>query len=61
MKFEENKMQHDFPKMRGGGQRPFGTFPKIPPFWKGEAYLSALIDLIEDKNDLWAPLLEVIG
>ena len=25
--------QHDFPKMRGGGQRPFGTFPKIHPFW----------------------------
>ena len=27
------KMQHDFPKMRGGGQRQFGTFPKIHPFW----------------------------
>ena len=25
--------QHDFPKMRGGGQRQFGTFPKIHPFW----------------------------
>ena len=25
--------QHDFPKMRGGGQRPFGTFPKFHPFW----------------------------
>ena len=24
--------QYDFPKMRGG-QRPFGTFPKIHPFW----------------------------
>ena len=23
--------QHDFPKMRGAG--PFGTFPKIHPFW----------------------------
>ena len=30
------KLQYDFPKMRGGGdQRPFGTFPKINPFWKG--------------------------
>ena len=27
-------LQHDFPKMSGGGgQRPFGTFPKIYPFW----------------------------
>ena len=24
--------QYNFPKMRGG-QRPFGTFPKIHPFW----------------------------
>ena len=31
----EKKMQHNFPKMRGGGQRPFGTFPKIHPFWVG--------------------------
>ena len=28
------KTQYDFPKMRGGGgQRPFGIFPKIHPFW----------------------------
>ena len=26
--------QYDFPKMRGGGQRPFGTFPKIHQFWR---------------------------
>ena len=32
--------QHDFPKMRGGGQRPFGTFPKIHPFWYPKASLS---------------------
>ena len=25
-------LQYDFPKMRGGGQRPFGAFPKIHPF-----------------------------
>ena len=24
---------------KGGGQRPFGTFPKIHPFWKGGASL----------------------
>ena len=34
MNFRKN-LQHNFPKMRGGGQRPFGTFPKIHPFWKG--------------------------
>ena len=26
--------------MGGGGQRPFGTFPKIHPFWKGQASLT---------------------
>ena len=26
-------LQYNFPKMRGGSQRPFGTFPKIHPFW----------------------------
>ena len=26
-------VQYDFPKMRGEGQRPFGTFPKIHPCW----------------------------
>ena len=38
------KLQHNFPKMRGGagGQRPFGTFPKIHPFWKGNASLTAI-------------------
>ena len=38
MNFRKN-LQHNFPKMRGGGQRPFGTFPKIHPFWKGKASL----------------------
>ena len=41
MNFGKNP-QHDFPKMRGGaggGQRPFGTFPKIHPFLKGQASL----------------------
>ena len=31
--------QHDFPKMRGGGQRMFGAFPKIHRFLKGQASL----------------------
>ena len=39
MNFGKNP-QHDFPKMRGGGQRPFGTFPNIHPFLKGQASLS---------------------
>ena len=38
MNFGKN-LQHDFPKMRRGGQRPFGTFPKIHPFLKGQASL----------------------
>ena len=38
------KLQHDFPKMRGGDQRPFGTFPKIHPFWRCEASLSLLTE-----------------
>ena len=29
--------------MRGGGQWPFGTFPKIHPFWKGKASLSVFV------------------
>ena len=39
MNFGKNP-QNDFPKMRGGGQGPFGTFPKIRPFLKGQASLS---------------------
>ena len=31
-------LQHNFPKMRG--QRPFGTFPKIHPFWNGYVSLT---------------------
>ena len=38
MNFGKNP-QHDFPKMRGGGQQSFGTFPKIHPFLKGQASL----------------------
>ena len=33
--YSGKKAQHDFPKMRGGGdQRPFGTFPKFHHFWR---------------------------
>ena len=32
--YSGKKAQHDFPKMRGGAQRPFGTFPKIHQFWR---------------------------
>ena len=33
-RFSKKNLEHDFPKMRGGGgQRPFGIFPKIHPFW----------------------------
>ena len=41
--FWKKNPQHDFPKMRGGGQRPFGTFPKIHPFLKGQASLRCSI------------------
>ena len=35
------KAQHRYPKRGGGGQRPFGLYPKIHPLWNGE---SSLID-----------------
>ena len=46
MNFGKN-LQSDFPKMRGwGGQRPFGTFPKIHPFWICHASL-----ITEEKEE----------
>ena len=44
MNFGEKNPQHDYPKMRGEGgvQRPFGTFPKIHPFLKGQASLTVI-------------------
>ena len=39
--------QYNFPKMRGGGQRPFGTFPKIHPFWSARP---SLREAIKKKN-----------
>ena len=43
--------QYDFPKMRGGGQRPFGTFPKIHPFSSGEASLIMLLHVCIQHHD----------
>ena len=44
--YSGKKAQYDFPKMRGGGdQRPFGTFPKIHPFWNSRPSLR-----FEDKH-----------
>ena len=39
------KAQYNFPKMRGGGQRPFVTFPKIHPIWKRAPSLSSMIKI----------------
>ena len=36
-----------FRKMRGGGQWPFGTFPKIHPFWKGNASLMVTLKKVK--------------
>ena len=48
--YSGKKAQHDFPKMRGGGdQRPFGTFPKIHPFWNSRP---SLIILVKDKRTI---------
>ena len=47
MNFGKKKLQHYFPKMRGGGQRPFGIFPKIHPFWLGDTSHSVSTDLID--------------
>ena len=49
MKFWK-KLQHDFPKMRGGGQRPFGIFPKIDPFWWRHLSLTTLTQHLSNHN-----------
>ena len=48
--YSGKKAQHDFPKMRGGDQRPFGTFPKIHPFWKRRPSLSLNTDITRDTG-----------
>ena len=37
--------------MRGGGLRPFGTFPKIRPFWLGHPSLTEDFTNEEDEED----------
>ena len=52
--YSGKKAQHDFPKMRGGGQRPFGTFPKIHPFWLGHPSLRTFREGYQwEKNTLY--------
>ena len=54
--YSGKKAQHDFPKMRGGGdQRPFGTFPKIHPFWNSRPSLTnATCDRRGEEEERWA-------
>ena len=33
-----------------GGQRPFGTFPQIHPFWWGMASQSCAVDFKQNAN-----------
>ena len=40
------KLHYDFPKMRGGGQRPFGFFPKIHPIWRRDPSLIITIIVV---------------
>ena len=39
-----------FSENEGGGQRPFGTFPKIHLFWMCQASLNS--DMVNDQNKL---------
>ena len=36
------KAQHSFPKRGGGGQRPFGSFPKIHQKWSTQSSLTSV-------------------
>ena len=40
----KKNLQHNFPKMRGGGQRPFGIFPKNHPIWRSHPFLTCMQD-----------------
>ena len=42
------KAQHNFPKRGRGGQRPFGIFPKIHPFWWAQASLREALPKTND-------------
>ena len=54
------KAQHDFPKMRGGDQRPFGTFPKIHQFWRHHPSLMAPICHHHQTGNAQMPLLAIL-
>ena len=54
------KMQHSFLNMRGGGQRPFGIFPKIHSIWPILSlwpnifqYISAKAGFVNDLHRQW--------
>ena len=42
--YHKKKLQHNFPKMRGEGQRPFEIFPKIHPIWRSHPSLTNMQD-----------------
>ena len=47
------KAQYNFPKMRGGGQRPFGTFPKTHPIWCSHPPLNKTASFFCDWGCCW--------
>ena len=51
------KNRNIFPKKggEGGGQRPFGTFPKIHRYWFGQASLSCIVfnAFADELRNLW--------
>ena len=54
--------QYDFPKMKGGGgQRPFGTFPKIHPFWRRRLSLRLASTRINFKDSKLSKILNAEG
>ena len=55
------ELQYNFPKMRGGDQRLFGTFPKIYPFWRCGAFLMHLHYLFHNSEVLKHVLLEILS
>ena len=52
MNFGKNP-QHDFQRMRGGGQRSFRIFQKIHPFWYG--YRSLRCCVTWNSLTIWVP------
>ena len=46
-------MQYNFPKMRGGGQRPFGFFSKNHLIWKRDPSLMVIMMVHQGRN-IWS-------